>query len=48
MHIIIMGMSVFGLNLASLLVHEGQDVVLIEENEIKCNKFADKLLPILF
>lgn len=43
MHIIIMGMSVFGLNLASLLVSEGQDVVLIENNEYKCNKFADKL-----
>ena len=38
-----MGMSVFGLNLASLLVSEGQDVVVIENNENKCNKFVNKL-----
>jgi trk system potassium uptake protein TrkA len=43
MHIIIMGMSVFGFNLASLLVKEGQDVVLIENNMNKCNNIADKI-----
>lgn len=43
MHIVIMGVSIFGLNLASLLISEGHDVVLIDNNENKCNKFSSKL-----
>lgn len=38
-----MGMGIFGLNLASLLISEGHDVTLIGDDESKCNKFADKL-----
>jgi len=43
MHIVIMGSSVFGFNLASMLVSEGHDVTLIENNEAKCNDVAHKL-----
>ena len=43
MHIVIMGSSVFGFNLANMLVSEGHDVTLIEKNEIKCNDVAHKL-----
>ena len=43
MHIIIMGMGIFGLNLASLLISEGHDIVLIDNNSNKCTKFANKL-----
>lgn len=43
MHIVIMGSSVFGFNLASMLVSERHDVTLIENNESKCNDVAHKL-----
>ena len=43
MHIVIMGSSIFGFNLASMLVTEGHDVTIIENNESKCNEVAHKL-----
>ena len=43
MHIVIMGSSIFGFNLASMLVTEGHDVAIIEKNEAKCNEVAHKL-----
>ncbi len=43
MHVVIMGSGIFGLNLASLLVSDGYDVTLIENDETRCNKIANKL-----
>lgn len=47
MHIVIIGMGVFGFNLAALLISEGHDVLIIENDENKCNKFAHKLDAII-
>jgi trk system potassium uptake protein TrkA len=38
-----MGSGIFGFNLASLLISDGYDITLIENDEIKCNKTASKL-----
>ena len=43
MHIVIMGSGIFGTNLALSLISEGHDIVLIENDEEKCNKLANKL-----
>lgn len=43
MHVVIMGSGIFGLNLASLLVSDGYDITLIENDETRCNKIANKL-----
>ena len=43
MYIVIMGSGIFGLNLATLLISDGYDVTLIENDEIKCHKIACKL-----
>ena len=43
MHVVIMGSGIFGLNLASLLISDGYDITLIENDEIKCNKLVNKL-----
>ncbi|MGZ7068715.1 MAG: potassium channel family protein [Methanobacterium sp.] len=43
MHIVIMGSGIFGLNLASLLISDGHDVTVIENDERKCDKIALKL-----
>ena len=43
MHIVIMGSGIFGLNLALSLIVDDHDVTLIESNEEKCSKVANKL-----
>jgi len=43
MHIVIMGSGIFGTNLALSLISEGHDIILIENDEEKCNKLANKL-----
>ncbi len=43
MHVVILGSGIFGLNLASLLISDGHDITIIENDENKCNKIAHKL-----
>lgn len=43
MHIVIMGSGIFGTNLALSLISEGHDLILIENDEEKCKKLANKL-----
>ncbi|MCE7699977.1 MAG: NAD-binding protein [Methanobacterium paludis] len=43
MHIVVMGSGIFGLNLALSLISDGHDITLLENDENKCNKVANKL-----
>lgn len=43
MHVVIMGSGTLGFNLASLLISDGHDVTLIENDEGKCDKVSGKL-----
>lgn len=47
MNIVIMGCSTFGFNLASMLISNGNDIILIEKNEDKSNNVANKLDAII-
>jgi len=43
MHVVIMGSGIFGLNLTLSLISDGHDIILIENNQEKCDKVASKL-----